>query len=225
MPNTLPEAVHELLAWIAQHPDGTLFVSALPQQLRDPDVLTVADSRGLIEFGCRNHIYVGGKLVIERGFDFTSITGPGRIPMRDILSKDTNCEHSELRLRVRLTSMGRTAVAEYRVGQDGETRPAVPKRPSENAFKAWRLRDLTGLRTQQEIADEMSKQLGRTVSQGEVSRWLNDVDAYRKAGGIFPDLPGLRGEPQSIDPNLIEMGERQDHRTARQRQRRDSDTG
>jgi len=100
---------------------------------------------------------------------------------------------------------------------------AVPKRPSEDAFKAWRLRDLTGLKTQKKIADAMSEQLGRKVHQGEVSRWLAEVDAYRNAGGIFPDLPGLRSELQSIDPNLIGMGARQDHLTPRQRKRRDPD--
>ena len=109
-------------------------------------------------------------------------------------------------------------------GRGRETQPVVPKRPSDDAFKAWRLRDLTGLRTQQEIADEISEQLGRTVSQGEVSRWLSQVEKYLKAGNIFPDLPALIGEPQSIDPALIEMGGRQEQRTRRQRGRRDPDT-
>jgi len=99
----------------------------------------------------------------------------------------------------------------------------VPKRPSDNAFIAWRLRDLMGLKTQQQIADAMSEQLGRKVHQGEISRWLDEVDAYRKAGGIFPDLSRLSSQPQSIDPDLIDMGPREDGRTSRQRQRRDPD--
>ena len=100
----------------------------------------------------------------------------------------------------------------------------VPKRPSDDAFKAWRLRDLTGLKRQQDIADRMSKELRRKVHQGEVSRWLKEVDEYRKAGGIFPDLPGLSGKPQSVDPAVLELGERVDHRTPRQRTRRRNDS-
>ncbi len=101
----------------------------------------------------------------------------------------------------------------------------VPRRPSEDAFKAWRLRDITGLKTQQEIADKMSEQLGRTVSQGEVSRWLSQVEKYLKAGNILPDLPAPIAEPQFIDPALIEMGGRQAQRARRQRNRRDPDAG
>lgn len=99
----------------------------------------------------------------------------------------------------------------------------VLKRPSEDALKAWRLRDLTGLKTQQAIADTMTTQLGRKVNQGEVSRWLGQVEAYLKAGNILPALPGIRGEPQPLGPEVLDMGERQDHLTPRQRKRRDPD--
>jgi len=109
-------------------------------------------------------------------------------------------------------------------GDKGSDRgQVVPKRPSEDAFKAWRLRDLTGLKTQQAIADAMTTQLGRKVHQGEVSRWLKEVDTYRMAGGVFPDLPGLSREPQSLDPAILEMGERMDQRTIRQRPHRAPD--
>ncbi len=99
----------------------------------------------------------------------------------------------------------------------------VPKRPPDDAFIAWRLRDLKGLKGPTAIAKEMSKQLGREVNQGSVSRWLQKVDAYRKAGGIFPDLSSQIKKPHPIDPADIDMGERQDGRTPRQRQRRDPD--
>ncbi len=106
-------------------------------------------------------------------------------------------------------------------GDEGANKVTPIKRPPDDAFAAWRLRDLTGLKTQQAIADEMTTQLGRKVSQGEVSRWLAQVAAYLKAGNILPDLPGIRGIPQSLDPEVIDMGKRQEHRTPRQRERRD----
>lgn len=104
-----------------------------------------------------------------------------------------------------------------------EASKSIPNRPSDNAFIAWRLRDLKGLKGPSAIAKEMTKQLGRPVLQGTVSRWLKQTDAYRKAGGIFPDLPALTEQPHAIDPTFIDIGERQDQHTPRQRQRRDPD--
>jgi len=108
--------------------------------------------------------------------------------------------------------------------QNPVDRTPCPKRPPENAFKAWRLRDLKGPRTQQEIAEKMSDELGRTVSQGEISRWLSQVEKYLKAGNILPDLPAPMGKPQSIDPAVLDMGARVDHRAPRPSERRRNDS-
>lgn len=113
------------------------------------------------------------------------------------------------------------ARAQIAAGDDG-TKP-VPKRPADIAFMAWRLRDLKGYRSQAKIAEAMSKQLGRRVHQGEVSRWLKEVNEYFTAGGVFPDLPGVHGRPQSVDPVVIDMGRRRDGRTPHQRKQRDPD--
>lgn len=105
-----------------------------------------------------------------------------------------------------------------------EKKPANPiKRPPERAFQAWRLRDLQGINSQTEIANKMTE-MGVKASQGQVSRWLDQVEEYLKAGGIFPTLDPLTHKPDSVDPSVIEMGQRQDGRTPRQRNRRSDDS-
>ncbi len=97
-------------------------------------------------------------------------------------------------------------------------------RPPENAFKAWQLRELLGVSKQSDIAAEMTKQ-GIAATQGQVSKWLRSVEAWRIAGGEMPPVGAAGGKPQSLDPGVLDMGTRRDGRTARQRQRRDPDAG
>ncbi len=108
-----------------------------------------------------------------------------------------------------------TAVAE-------PDKPKPIKPPSKKALQAWRLKTMLGLETQQAIADEMTRQ-GTRATQGDVSRWLKEVEACQAAGYILPDPPHLDSKPEPIDPDVIEMGARQDGRTPRQRHRRDPD--
>jgi len=45
-----------------------------------------------------------------------------------------------------------------------------------------------------------------------------------KAGNILPDLPaGQRQKPQDIDPEIIDLGQRLDRRSKRQRERGDEE--
>jgi len=119
MPNTLPERVNELLAWIERQSDGMPFIQKLPAKLRNVDVLTVADSWGLIECGGRRYLTYeydrgGRKLVTADGYSFT---GPGHKPMREVFAEDEQLrrENPELGMRVRLTNPGRSALSEYRL--------------------------------------------------------------------------------------------------------------
>ena len=147
--------------------------------------------------------------------------------------------HTDVCCHVRVVQPVRVALAEWRASRVTE-RPhgrlraeagGLPRqelsekgeRPTDSAFIAWRLRDFQGLNSQAAIAKVMTEQLGRKVHQGEVSRWLLRVDEYRKAGGIFPDLPSLTEKPRPVDPTIVEMGKRQDGLTPRQRPRRDPD--
>ena len=100
--------------------------------------------------------------------------------------------------------------------------PRSVERPPENAFMVWRLRDLCGITNQTELAKKLREQ-GVSATQGTVSRWLKHVDRYLVAGNVLPQIDGLSSQPQSVDPNIIDMGQRQDRRAHRQRARRDSD--
>ena len=107
-------------------------------------------------------------------------------------------------------------------GDTEKTKTPEVKRPSENAFKAWRLRDLLGINKQTELAKKMTEK-GVPANQGQVSRWLKQVEEYMAAGGVLPELPKM-DKPTAIDPSKIDMGERQDGRTPHQRKRRDADS-
>lgn len=102
--------------------------------------------------------------------------------------------------------------------------PKAPaRRPPKIAFRAWYVRDVLGVATQQQIADEMTRQ-GSPVTQGQVSKWLAAVEEYRKAGGILPTLDELnKADTDTVDPAIIEMGARLDGRTPRQRPRPDDE--
>jgi hypothetical protein len=98
------------------------------------------------------------------------------------------------------------------------------KPPPDAAIKAYRLKWILGVPTQTEIAANLSRELGRPVSQGRVSRWLKQAEEFVQAGGVLPGLPNVPAErPRSIDPERLDLGRRQDGRTERQRGRRNED--
>jgi hypothetical protein len=110
--------------------------------------------------------------------------------------------------------------------------PPSPRPPSDKAWQAWRLSKLLGISKQTEIAAVMVQQ-GTRASQGQVSRWLREIDDFLKAGGIAPKMDGLPtdntpdGKPGSFDPGILDMGPRQGgelYRAHQQRLRRDPDS-
>jgi hypothetical protein len=98
----------------------------------------------------------------------------------------------------------------------------LPTRPPGKAFQAWQIREGLSISNQAEIARIMVKQ-GVKASQGQVSKWLAAVESWRTAGGVMPKVGTFGGEPQSVDPAILDMGGRQDGLTKRQRPRRDPD--
>jgi hypothetical protein len=115
---------------------------------------------------------------------------------------------------------GQQSVAQ---GAQGAQRPM--KQPSNDAFTAYRVWVATGI-IQEELAEMLTKELKRPVHQGTVSRWIDQVKSWLEAGNVLPDLsPPLNKKPTAIDPERIDLGERQDHRSERQRERRNSDAG
>ena len=81
--------------------------------------------------------------------------------------------------------------------------------PVDKAFIAWRLQKFMGITNQTEIAKVMTEQ-GEPASQGTVSRWLQQVEDYQRAGEKMPPLEIDRAI--SVDPAVIDQGPRQDGR-------------
>jgi hypothetical protein len=101
--------------------------------------------------------------------------------------------------------------------------PRSLKEPTAEAFKAYRALVVTG-KTQKQLAQLLTEELKRPIHQGTVSRWVNQVSDWLEAGNVLPDLSEpLRKRPTVMDPERIDLGERQDGRSKRQRGRRNSD--
>jgi hypothetical protein len=65
--------------------------------------------------------------------------------------------------------------------------------------------------------------LGRTVSQGTISRWLGCAQNWIKAGNIIPDLPESHAtKPTPMDPERIDLGPHGEHRPKHLRKRQTS---
>jgi len=120
-PETLkPHVGDQLLIFLQQQPDNRVPVTDLPKQFCDPDVLTICDADRLIEFGTRNHCYVGPKktLHVEDRWNFDSITGPNLKPVHKILAETLGDKGDErIRLHVQLTSEGIIRVARLNTNQ------------------------------------------------------------------------------------------------------------
>lgn len=83
-----------------------------------------------------------------------------------------------------------------------------PKEPSKEAKQAYQLYYGSGMK-QEDIATKMSKILKRTISQGQVSRWVNEYRNWRKAVGIPVDDK----KPNIItNTDILDMGARTDGR-------------
>lgn len=101
-----------------------------------------------------------------------------------------------------------------------------PVEPMPYMIQAYRLHTLRGGK-QAEVADWMSKELGKPVEQAVVSRWLKRVRKWIEAGNVLPDIPTSNSRPNGraipMDPGIIDAGQRTDGRTPRQRDRWDDD--
>lgn len=90
------------------------------------------------------------------------------------------------------------------------------KTPPPEAFAAYRIHVATGS-SQKVIAELLSKELRRSVSQGQVSRWLQNAIAFIAAGNILPELGQRAKKERGVDPASLEIGKRTDRLTPRQR--------
>jgi hypothetical protein len=123
---------------------------------------------------------------------------------------------------------GRPAFDSGRTEKTGDADPPTPTSvlspPPDDAVKAYRLKWILGAPRQTEIAKRLTEELGRPISQGQVSRWLSQAEEFVKAGGVLPGLPNPPSkQPKSVDPERLDLGRRKDGRTERQRERRSED--
>ena len=94
--------------------------------------------------------------------------------------------------------------------------------PSREAFAAYQLYKIVGM-NQVPIAEQLTKEFRRQISQGQVSRWVTEVGAFLEAGGVMPPMAIAINGIASVDPKILDMGARQDGQTPRQRFKSTSD--
>jgi hypothetical protein len=88
-----------------------------------------------------------------------------------------------------------------------QQKPKV-KEPPKEAQQAYQLYHGTGW-AQSKVAEEMTKQLKRPVTQGQVSRWVRKYKAWREAEGISIDD---RKPEIIINTHILDTGARTDGR-------------
>jgi hypothetical protein len=121
-----------------------------------------------------------------------------------------------------LSSSDPQGVRQPNVPAESAMKPTL-KPPSDEAVKAYRLKWILGVPTQDQIAETLTQELRRRISQGQVSRWLKQAEAFVSAGGVLPEMAGLAcNKLTPIDPARIHLGRRVDRHSERQRERRDS---
>jgi hypothetical protein len=111
-------------------------------------------------------------------------------------------------------TIGDTESAASSVGSDNPGKKL--KAPSIVAMMVYRLSFLKGQK-QKTIAIELSKELGRPICQGMVSKHLKRVTQWIKEGNVLPDLLVVAKKPTSIDPTKLNLGRRMDGRSAHRR--------
>ena len=95
----------------------------------------------------------------------------------------------------------------------------VPKKPKTEAFQAWTTYHYVK-KNMSEVGRIVAEKNGRQkpYNPGQVSRWIDQVDAYRTATGDTSLAPvDMPDKEIVVDPFKIEIGERGDHLTRRQR--------
>ena len=127
-PPDQPHPGDDLIQYLTESPNERTAVAELPEGFLNPNMLTVADADGLIEFGHRNHCFCRGKTIVESGWNFVSVTGPKCKPMKQILEELLAFDGDErIREHVRLTEKGRVQAARLNVAKTSGS----PTSPSE----------------------------------------------------------------------------------------------
>jgi hypothetical protein len=91
---------------------------------------------------------------------------------------------------------------------------ASRKEPSKKAIAAYRAVKIIGKKQ-----EDVAPQLG--VTQGTVSRWVDQVSEWIKAGNVLPDLEVPKRKAIAMDPRTLEQGPRP-HRAHKSENMRDT---
>ncbi len=121
-------------------------------------------------------------------------------------------------IRARITKEGRAALTGTAKAPRNEKPPVLrkpPRKPSKTARTAYRVFMSAGQEKPTTTAEILSKEWNKTIGQGQVSRWVNQVREWLKAGKILPDidadnLPRPRVVP--ANPAKLDQGKRTDPR-------------
>lgn len=191
----LPERVYSLLRYLAARKnDEAVVVRSLPEELRDPDLLTLGEHHGVIRLVARTRAGIasvdGSIAEWDEWVDFRSCNfGP---TVDRALARDPDTESGK-HLHIRNTTYGRTRLAEQRLGFERKrsTPPRRGKRPgirgpTKKQMKALDLRERDW--SLRQIADEMGIRSVSAVS-GLISRG--------KAAMLYLE----RGSGRSIRPD------------------------
>jgi hypothetical protein len=117
------------------------------------------------------------------------------------------------------------------VREEGSVRTTQPspgarlRKPNKDAMTVYRYWFASGLK-QVELAKDstLMELLGRSVSQGTISRWLRQVEDWIKAGNVIPDLSESSiSKPLPMDPERIDLGPHGEHRPKHLRKRQTSE--
>lgn len=116
-------------------------------------------------------------------------------------------------------------------GQQNGTETEIPevenlsipvKEPPKEAAQAYKLYYSMST-SQAEVAKIMTKELKRSISQGQVSRWVKQQKEWRKSVGL-PVEEANPSQIKPIDPSKLDLDKRTDgHRTGDSRFHQDSD--
>jgi hypothetical protein len=127
-------------------------------------------------------------------------------------------------------SLPGSSIASAAIEIDNVPRSTPARRePHVNAFRAYQLwlglQTIGGRRsTQERLAEILSAELRRRITQSTVSRWLRSVREWLEVGNLLPILsPAALPDEHIVDPDVLNRGDRLDHRTVRQRSRSSDD--
>ena len=65
--------------------DAGIAIVDLPEVLRDWRLVTACESERFVEFVRRRHVHVGGKLVLEHGWNVAELAKPNRKKVKELL--------------------------------------------------------------------------------------------------------------------------------------------